>query len=150
MTEKISLLKLLPNVERAGVYQSTITADEIVAAAKTLGLHVFKLDIASARGKSGILERFAKALRFPDYFGKNWDALNDCLSDLSWLDGKGWVLIVANGKAFAENYQGEFNVAIDILNRAVESWREQGKPFWVLVQAQDGWHPELAKIVDSE
>lgn len=36
------------------------------------------------QGKAELLERVALALSFPDYFGRNWDALIDCLSDLSW------------------------------------------------------------------
>ncbi len=41
---------------------------------------------------SGVLRKqmlfrcFASALRFPDYFGRNWDAFRDCLFDLSWLN----------------------------------------------------------------
>ena len=89
-----SLLTLLPNSKRAGVYRSAIGSDEIVAAAKTAGLQVYKIDLAKARGKLGLFDALSKALKFPAHFGKNWDALNDCLTDLAWLDGKGWVLIL--------------------------------------------------------
>ena len=82
-----SLLNLLPDSKRAGVYRTAIDSDEIVAAAKTAGLQVFKIDLAKARGKSGLFDAFSKTLKFPRHFGKNWDALNDCLTDLAWLDG---------------------------------------------------------------
>ena len=29
---------------------------------------------------------YSKALSFPDYFGWNWDAFDECITDLSWLD----------------------------------------------------------------
>lgn len=35
--------------------------------------------IASAEA---LFSRLAQALEFPDYFGHNWDALNDCLADV--------------------------------------------------------------------
>lgn len=144
-----SLLKLLRDSKRAGVYQTAIDADEIVAAAKTVGLDVFKLDLGGARGKSGLLDRFAKALRFPAHFGKNWDALYDCLTDPEWLDGKGWVVIVANAQSFAEKHEEDFTAAIDILSGAAEHWRGRKKPFWTIIQAQAGWDLELAKILSD-
>lgn len=38
----------------------------------------------STQGKEQLLRRLAQGLCFPDYFGENWDALIDCLSDLTW------------------------------------------------------------------
>ena len=31
---------------------------------------------------------------FPAHFGRTWDALEDCLTDLGWLPGAGYRLIV--------------------------------------------------------
>lgn len=141
-----SLLSLLPNSKRAGVYRSAIAADEFVAAAKTAGLQAYKIDLAKARGKLGLLDALAKALKFPAHFGRNWDALNDCLTDLAWLDGNGWVLIFANGKSFAAKYSDDFATALDVFNNAATWWQEDGKPFWVIVQDQPGWAADLPVI----
>jgi len=144
-----SLLELLPNSQLAGIYRTSIDNDEITAAGKTVGLNVFKLNLSSARGKSDLLDRFAKALRFPVYFRKNWDALNDCLTDLQWLDGKGWVVVVANAQSFADKHEEEFTTAIEILTGAAEHWRALKKPFWIIVQAPASWDWELPTIVSD-
>lgn len=141
-----SLLILLPNSKRAGVYHSAIRSREIIAAAETAGLQVSKIDLAKARGKSGLFDTLAKALKFPAHFGKNWDALNDCLTDLAWLDSKGWVLILANGRSFAAKYPADFAMALDIFHGVVTWWQQDGKPFWVIVEDQPGWTAQLPEI----
>jgi len=40
---------------------------------------------ARIASKEELLTTLANHLRFPDYFGGNWDAFEECLRDLSWL-----------------------------------------------------------------
>ena len=39
----------------------------------------------SITSKQALLATLATQLNFPDYFGGNWDALEECMADLSWL-----------------------------------------------------------------
>jgi hypothetical protein len=40
---------------------------------------------ASIVSKQVLIATLDKQLSFPDYFGGNWDAFEECLRDLSWL-----------------------------------------------------------------
>jgi RNAse (barnase) inhibitor barstar len=46
--------------------------------------------------KPSTMDAIAQALSFPAYFGRNLDALYDCLTDLSWLPPGEHVLIWVN------------------------------------------------------
>jgi RNAse (barnase) inhibitor barstar len=37
---------------------------------------------SACRSRTGLFAEWAAQLRFPEYFGQNWDALSDCLNDL--------------------------------------------------------------------
>jgi hypothetical protein len=56
---------------------------------------------AKARGKEKLLGVLARGLQFPRYFGHNWDALEECLGDLSWLADVPRVVIVHEGLPFS-------------------------------------------------
>jgi RNAse (barnase) inhibitor barstar len=44
--------------------------------------------------KQQLFAVLADKLRFPSYFGRNWDALEECLGDLSWLPADRAVFLV--------------------------------------------------------
>jgi hypothetical protein len=55
---------------------------------------------AGVRSKQKLLGILVDRLRFPGYFGRNWDALEECLGDLSWLPDGQRVAIVHEGLPF--------------------------------------------------
>ncbi|MGE0761060.1 MAG: barstar family protein [Pirellulaceae bacterium] len=57
---------------------------------------------AEIRRRRELLARFAEGLRFPDYFGWNWDALEECLGDLSWLADAEQIVVRHADVPFAE------------------------------------------------
>jgi hypothetical protein len=44
-------------------------------------------------GKSRFFDQLAPALQFPYYFGENWNALWDCIADLSRLKGSSLLVV---------------------------------------------------------
>lgn len=52
--------------------------------------------------KLSTLDAIAAALSFPDWFGRNLDALYDCLTDLSWLPAGEHVLIWGGSDALKD------------------------------------------------
>ena len=43
------------------------------------------LRLNSCRDWGTLHQRIRKAFGFPDYYGENWDAMWDCLTDLFWV-----------------------------------------------------------------
>lgn len=43
-----------------------------------------------------LFQEFAAALQFPYYFGENWDAFDECISDLNWLDAERCSIAITN------------------------------------------------------
>ena len=112
--------------------------------ARLHGLRVFDAECEPVGDKRGLMRAIARALRFPDYFGYNWDALEDCLTDLDWLTANGTILLLSRADRLAGRAPQALGVALDILEDAAEYWAAEGRPFVVLVQA--GAHRTLAAL----
>jgi len=129
----------LKDPAKAGVYHLSADARALASATASAGLMVVYVDISHAHDKEDFLADLSKAMRFPDWFGGNWDALADCLKDLSWLQAKGWVVILEKSKHFAGGHGNEFKEAMQVMVEAADYWRGEGKPFWTLIGGPDGW-----------
>jgi RNAse (barnase) inhibitor barstar len=70
-----------------------------------------------------LFQRLAEDLGFPDYFGKNWDALSDCLRDFHWRNEH---RIVIAHSGLPKLRQGDVKTYLEILSDAVEDWRRTG------------------------
>lgn len=55
-----------------------------------------EIDALHCITRKQLLKEFAEAFRFPEHFGWNLDALDDCMTDLSWLPAKNFRLTVSN------------------------------------------------------
>jgi hypothetical protein len=117
------LIQRLQDPSRSGVYRVS-RVDEVEDAVQ--GSHLALVRVAFA-DKAALLDNMASALGFPDWFGHNWDALEDCLTDLSWRDAPGTVLLIESPHA-----GDDLGVLVDILRSSAEFWAGRGKPFFAL------------------
>ena len=117
------LIEALQDASRSGVYRLS-RADDVIQAASGSGLRVARIRYG---GKPVLMKNISAALDFPDWFGENWDALEDCLSDLSWRQAAGNVLIFERAKA-----GDDFGVLVDVLRSAAEYWASRGTPFFAV------------------
>src|SRR3954464_6439295 len=116
------LLARLRDPARAGVYRAR-AADDIEQATRGSELDVVTIDAAGE-----LFAAIAGTLGFPSWFGANWDALEDSLSDLSWRPREGYVLI------FRSYPDGDaLGVLADVLRSAAQFWAERGKPFFAVL-----------------
>ncbi|MGC9541006.1 barstar family protein [Streptomyces sp. UG1] len=85
--------------------------------------HVVTLDLDGVTDKAGLMDRCARDLELPDWFGRNWDALVDSLSDRTvWPAGaveRGLVVVVRNWQPYAKARPGEWGTAQDVFADAV-------------------------------
>lgn len=98
-------------------------------------------------GKADFLAAAARAMRFPSYFGRNWDAFEECITDLSWLPAAGYVLLYEAPNCFAAAQPREWQIALAVLGDATIYWRDRGIPFYVLLRKSGGAAPDLPLLV---
>ena len=129
------LARILLDSANCGVYAAPKSTGAVRQGTVACGLAWFELDLAGVVDKAAFLTRCQVVFGFPASFGHNWDALADCLEDLSWRPARGYVAFCRHGREFARRSPGEFAVALEILAAAATYWLKKDKTFIVLLDA---------------
>ena len=140
---------LLREPARSGVYGLPEGATWVARAAAANGFACWRVDLGKVRDKSALLGLLARALDFPDWFGANWDALQDCLGDLSWRTAPGYVVALEHCQGLAKSARADFETLLEVFGAVADYWREQGIPFWVFVGGVSGGLRDLRRVDKS-
>lgn len=91
------------------------------------------LDARALDTRERLLAAIGHALDFPEYYGQNWDALEECLNDMSWRDGP-ILLCIEHAKALPADTLATLKA---VFADAAEEWRAQGRVCSLLLSGLD-------------
>lgn len=146
---RAKLRRLLENGQQTGVFRIDAGDDpaDVLAGAEALGWTVFQVDGGDVPDKPAFLSRSASAMRFPTYFGQNWDAFEEVVNDPDAMpDAQGYLLLLDDFAAFARAQPGDWATARAILTDAAERWQAQGRGFLVLLRKAGRSAPDVAWV----
>ncbi len=129
-----------------GLYAAPRLAGPARLAARSLGWRWHDLDLTEVHDKDSLLARCAARLALPEYFGRNWDALAECLRDPAWMVAPGAALWWHGGAPFAHAAAGDVTTALEILAEAAREWRGDARAFIVLVDPASAAGVPLATL----
>ncbi|MCB1961003.1 MAG: barstar family protein [Rhodocyclaceae bacterium] len=91
--------------------------------------HCIEIALGIAAKKAGILAAFARAFDMPRWFGHNWDALYDCLTDLDWLPAGDFVVLLSGSIANAQDRA----TLVSLLEEVCDAWQARGVAFHLFI-----------------
>ncbi len=119
---------------RPGVYRwpSKLTVEQMRRSVGTAGWNFVLLDTTGVHDKTGLLDVCATAFDLPRWFGRNWDALADSLSDRS--TGEPEVVLWEGWRELLDHDHDTVDVALQIFT---EDANESGQLRVFLREADD-------------
>jgi hypothetical protein len=130
------LTSLFTGVIRPGVYdfRSRVSPAQLLAMAADRSWRGFYLDGNTIHDKASFLQACAQSMAFPSYFGYNWDAFEEVITELAWAPARGYLLLYDDARHFAAQSPKDWAIARSILQDAVVDWQQRGVPFIVLLR----------------
>ena len=105
--------------------------DDLMQSAQGAGQHFLYANLTNAQSKQDVLENIAEAFLFPPHFGKNLDALYDCMTDLVHKSGAqlGFVVVLEQLPDNARFDREAREQLLDVFRDAADFWAERKTPF---------------------
>ena len=100
---------------------------DLQAEAAELGQHFLYAHCADALTKQQVLAIIANAFYFPKHFGKNFDALADCLTDLTYQAGPqpGFLVVVEQLPNTLKFDKEARETLLDVFRDAADFWADK-------------------------
>ena len=90
------------------------------------------VNLREASTSEEIINELGSALSFPDYFGRNWDAVDECLQDLSWIQGSEVVVFVLDADRLLNSDCLTTINFVRTLARASKAWKARNLNFRIV------------------
>jgi RNAse (barnase) inhibitor barstar len=106
-------------------------AQDLMQAAAQVGQHFLYVNLSAAQSKQEVLEAIAVAFQFPAHYGKNLDALYDCMTDLVHKAGAqpGFVVVLEQLPDNPRFDREAREQLLEVFRDAAEYWGERRIPF---------------------
>ena len=130
----------------SGIYKlpSRTSIESVRHAAEKAGMHFAYVDGKEVSDKSSFIQATGAALEFPGYSGKNWDAFEESMNDLSWAPSdNGYVILIDKAGVFEAAQPRAFKTALDILGDVSKAWGDAGTPMLILVRGAKAEIPAI-------
>ena len=118
---------------RTNIVQSirAFRVQDLQEAAQRLGQHFLYANLANAQSKQDVLDMIAAQYTFPSHFGKNFDALYDCMTDLVHKSGQqpGFVVVLEQLPDNPRFDREAREQLLDVFRDAADFWGERRIPF---------------------
>ena len=118
---------------RSNIVQSirAFRVAELQEAAQSLGQHFLYANLSSAQSKQDVLDLIGQQFTFPTNFGKNFDALYDCMTDPLHKSGPqpGFIVVLEQIPAHAKFDKEAREQLLDIFRDAADYWGDRKIPF---------------------
>ncbi|NJK79114.1 MAG: barstar family protein [Chloroflexaceae bacterium] len=112
--------------------------------AQSLHMHLAILEGQHIRNKNELLHAIAQEYAFPETPYPNWDGTQDWLSDISWLDYSGFLLLYTDIYYLFDEAPVDFAVLLDVLSDSTAYRAQRNIPFHVLLGPVV---PEMARFI---
>ncbi len=134
----LQALESLLESNRGGVWflQSHENVKAVQSLARRCGYAFFHIEGKNITRKEQLLNHVATALHFPGDFGHNWDALEECLTDMEWVDAEGYLIYFDHIDAMARENPEQFATFLEIVRDAIASWKEDETAMVVLLSGE--------------
>lgn len=83
------------------------------------------------RGKQALFDLLRAELKFPEYCGNNWDAVEECIRDLSWIS-PGTIVLVHNDLPLRDS-AAALRTYLSILSDAAAKWQDSRDRHLIIV-----------------